>query len=105
MDLMDTEQAKRILEALLSRGGDFAEIYCQWNHYTRITLDDGKLEEVLAGEDAGLALRLVSADRTFFYSGNELAPGALQSEALRLARAVEPAGPPGRVTPFRPDPV
>jgi TldD protein len=102
MDFMDVGQARRILEALLSRGGDFGEIYCQSNQYTRIILDDGKLEEILSGEDSGVAVRLVAGDRTFFYSGNDLDPGALEREASRLAGAMETPGEPGTVSGFRP---
>ena len=101
MDFMDAGEARRILEALLSRGGDFGEIYCQSNLYTRILLDDGKLEEILSGEDSGVALRLMIGDRTFFYSGNSLDPDILQKEAARLAGAVEAAGAPGKVAELR----
>jgi TldD protein len=89
VNFLDEASARRILEALLSRGGDFGEIYCQANQYTRISLDDGRLEEILSGEDAGAALRLVSEDRTFFYSGNTLDPAALAQEAEKLARVME----------------
>ncbi|HEU5180845.1 MAG TPA: TldD/PmbA family protein [Candidatus Polarisedimenticolia bacterium] len=96
MKWMDEASAGAILKALLSRGGDFAEIYGQTNQYTRIALDDGKLEEIVSGEDAGISLRLVSEDRTFFYSGNDLAPETLLREARRLAEAVE-GSTPGRM--------
>jgi TldD protein len=98
----DPEPARRILEALLSRGGDFAEIYGQSNQYTRMSLDDGRLEEILAGEDAGVSLRLVAGDRTYFHSGNTVDPEALLSDALRLASAVEAGRPPVTVAPLRP---
>ena len=98
MDSMDEGRARRVLETLLSRGGDFAEIYLQSNRYTRITLDDGRLEEILSGEDAGAGLRLVAGERTFFYSGNDLDPGVLDGEAARLALALEPGGGPGKVS-------
>jgi len=89
VNFLDEASAGRILEALLSKGGDFGEIYCQANQYTRISLDDGRLEEILCGEDAGASLRLISEDRTFFYSGNTLDPSALAHEAARLAEALE----------------
>ncbi|HEV8337519.1 MAG TPA: TldD/PmbA family protein [Candidatus Polarisedimenticolia bacterium] len=105
MSFMEADQAKRILETLLSRGGDFAEVYCQSDEYTRILLDDGKLEEILSGEDAGISLRLVSGDRTFFYSGNDLDPEVLIREAARLAAAVEPGGAAAQVPDLRNTPV
>ena len=99
---MNDDQATRILEALLSRGGDFGEIYLQSNQYTRMSLDDGRLEEILDGEDSGVSLRLVAGDRTFFYSGNQADPALLEREAARLASALEPGSLPSGVTPPRP---
>jgi len=102
MNLMDESSARRILEALLARGGEFGEIYLQANQYTRIVLDDGKLEEILSGEDSGVSLRLVSNDRTFFYSGNSLDLETLVSEATRLAGALEEGGKPGPIAVLHP---
>src|SRR2546422_5236939 len=102
MTFMDEASARRILEVLLSRGGDFGEIYCQANQYTRMSLDDGKLEEILSGEDSGVSMRLVASDRTFFYSGNSLQVATLVTEAGRLARALEEGQKSGAIAPFRP---
>jgi TldD protein len=101
MPFMDEKSAGRILETLLSRGGDFGEIYCQANQFTRVQLDDGKLEEIVSGEDAGVSLRLISDDRTFFYSGNSLAEEMLVEEAARLARSLEEGGRPGSLPPLQ----
>jgi TldD protein len=100
MKWMDEASAGAILKALLSRGGDFAEIYGQTNQYTRLSLDDGKLEEIVSGEDAGVSLRLVADDRTFFYSGNDATAESLLQEARRLSEALE-GGPPGRMAALR----
>ncbi|PYQ14354.1 MAG: peptidase C69 [Acidobacteria bacterium] len=102
MSFMDEASARRILEVLLSRGGDFGEIYCQANQYTRMSLDDGKLEEILSGEDSGVSMRLVASDRTFFYSGNSLQVATLVTEAGRLARALEEGQKSGVIAPFCP---
>ena len=102
MSTMNGQSARRILEALLARGGDFGEIYCQANQYTRIALDDGKLEEIIAGEDSGVSLRLIAGDQTFFYSGNSQDEETLVREAARLSQALEPGGTPAKVAPFRP---
>jgi TldD protein len=99
--MLDSGQVRQILQALLSRGGEFGEIYCQSNEYTRVILDDGKLEEILSGEDGGVALRLVSGERTFFYSGNTRDPAQLVQEALRLASGLESAGSPTPVGELR----
>src|SRR4029450_7700006 len=101
MLFMNEKSAGRILETLLSRGGDFGEIYCQANQYTRIQLDDGKLEEIVCGEDAGVSLRLISDDRTFFYSGNSLAVETLVEEAARLARTLGEGCAPGSLRPLQ----
>src|SRR5713101_271443 len=98
MEFVNMLQARQVLEVLLSRGGDFGEIYCQSNQYTRIFLDDGKLEEIASGEDSGVALRLVAGEQTFFSSGNAMDLDSLRDQAGRLALARETDGAnPGRV--------
>jgi len=103
MEFVKTPQARQVLEVLLSRGGDFGEIFCQSNQYTRIFLDDGKLEEITSGEDAGVALRLVAGEQTFFSSGNAMDLDSLRDQAARLARARETDDAnPGRVDDLNP---
>jgi TldD protein len=101
MRFLDEASARRVLEALLSRGGDLGEIYCQANQYTRISLDDGKLEEIISGEDAGVSLRLICGERTFFYTGNALDAETLVVEAARLAQAMDSGTSPGTIAPLR----
>ena len=106
MEFVSAEQARRILETLLSRGGEFGEIYGQSNLYTRMVLDDGKLEEITSGEDAGVALRLVEGDRTFFASGNAVDAESLIAQARRLAGALgSGGGKPAPVAELHPTPV
>ena len=56
----------RVLKAALSRGGDFAEVYCEASTGTRILLEDGRLEDVVCGQDAGVGLRLVREGREVY---------------------------------------
>ncbi|MCZ6779147.1 MAG: TldD/PmbA family protein [Acidobacteria bacterium] len=85
--MITREHAARVLRTLLSRGGDFAEIYLQCTQSTRVSYDDGRLDEATTGEDAGVALRLVRGDLTNFSNFNRLDPAAILEEAEALARA------------------
>jgi TldD protein len=84
--LITREQAARVLRTLMSRGGEFAEVYVQAIESTLLAYDDGRLDEASAGRDAGAALRLVRGGHTHFANFNGLQPQAILDEAEALAR-------------------
>ncbi len=63
---LDPGQLKEILAVLLSRGGDFAEIFLEHRKACSLGLDDGRIEDVLASETSGASLRVVEGDSTRF---------------------------------------
>jgi TldD protein len=101
MPLLEPDLLQELLQALLSRGGDFAEVFAERrvNHSCRI--DDRSIEEVAAGQDGGVALRLVEGERTLFSSTNRTDADGLRDAARRLAAALD-AAPAMRPEPFRP---
>ena len=59
-------QLREVLTALLSRGGSYGEIFVELRRATGLGMDNGRMEDVLAGETFGASLRLVDADLTRF---------------------------------------
>jgi TldD protein len=89
MDPRPTEgQLHQILDTMLSRGGDFAEIYLESTHATRLTWDDGRLDEAAAGTDVGAGLRIVDGELTYFANSNDTGADALLTLAHDLAAAL-----------------
>ena len=79
------EQLHRILTVLLSRGGDYGEVFVEHRRACGLGMDDGRMEDVLAGETFGVSLRLVDGDTTRFADLIAPAPEELLEAARLLA--------------------
>ena len=60
------EQLRTILEALLTRGGDYGEVFVERRRTHALGMDDGRMEDLLASEAFGASLRLVVGETTRF---------------------------------------
>jgi TldD protein len=82
----------RILSALLSRGGEHAELFSEESLSLSVLLDDGRVERVVSGEDAGIGVRLLFRGKTYYAYTNERSPDAILSLARDLSRHAEGDG-------------
>jgi TldD protein len=78
----DTETLRSILETLLAKGGELAEVFIEHRRACALGMDDGRMEDVLASDTFGVSLRLVEGETTRF--ADLIAPTA---EELREAAA------------------
>ncbi len=86
------EEFREILEALLSRGGDYAELFVEQRRACGLGMDDSRMEDVLASETFGASLRLVEGETTRF--ADLIAPTLPELlEAARLLAAPGKASP------------
>ncbi|MFN8009841.1 MAG: dephospho-CoA kinase [Holophagaceae bacterium] len=78
-------QLRDVLQALLSRGGSYAEAFVEKRRTASLGMDDGRMEDVLASETFGVGLRLVDGETTRF--SDLIAPSIqeLLDAALTLA--------------------
>ncbi len=60
------EQLRLILEALLSKGGEYGEVFVEYKRACALGLDDGRMEDVVASETFGASLRMMEGDTTRF---------------------------------------
>ena len=60
------EQLRDVLTTLLSRGGDYGEIFVERRRAHALGMDDGRMEDVLASETFGTSLRLMEGETTRF---------------------------------------
>lgn len=77
---------EKVIEKLMSRGADFAEIFVERKKTLGIVLENRKIERITSGEKAGAGLRVVYGDRTYFAFSEDLGEDALYriSESLSL---------------------
>jgi TldD protein len=78
-----------VLSALLSRGGEYGELFYEEVRSLSVLLEDGRIERVLAGTDAGIGIRLLRREKTFYAYANESDGRTLRSLAFDLARFAE----------------
>ena len=78
----------RLLETMLARGGEFAEVYAESRASTSLRIDDGRIEEVAVGAERGVGLRLVDGERTFYASTSRVDPEGLEEAAAGLAASL-----------------
>ncbi len=100
------DQLREVLAALLARGGDYAEVFVERRKAHALSMDDGRMEDVLASEAFGASLRLMEGDTTRF--ADLIAPAF--EELLEAAHTLAapgkglPAELPGLVTEAFPTP-
>ena len=80
---MDIDCSK-ILKSALSRGGDYADLYIENTAPTAIVLEDGKVEKVISGIEAGAGLRVIVGLRTVYAYTNDLTEKALLELAAKV---------------------
>jgi TldD protein len=102
--VLDRSLVGEVLEAALSSGGRFAEVFAEERRSTSLRLDDRRVEDLTTGLDRGAGVRVVAGDTTGYAHSNRMDRAALM-EAARAAAAAARGSGSGSVAAFRtPDP-
>ncbi len=81
----------KVLEAALSMGGDFAEVFYEDKDTLSISMIDGKMENAVAGIDHGAGIRILDGLRSIYVYTNDTSANGLKDCALKAAAAVDAA--------------
>ncbi len=84
--MISPELASKILKKALSKGGDFADIFCENRQTTTIQLEDNKIEKVIIGSDSGAGIRLIYKGLTAFAYSNDFSENALINIADTISK-------------------
>lgn len=84
--MLEQDTIKKVLKKTLSRGGDYADIFIEYRKVNSIHLEDGKVEKITSGIEAGVSIRLLWNYGTAFAYSNDLSEDALISLAETLCR-------------------
>lgn len=87
--MVPQETLKRVLRQALSRGGDFADLFIERKVSVSLRLEDGKLEDVISGLDAGAGLRVIWGDSVSYAFTDDLDEKTLLEAARQAAAAVK----------------
>lgn len=82
------KHGEEILSAALAGGGDLGEVFLEERFSTAIRFEDGKVEQVVSGTDAGAGVRVLTGGRTLYAHTNNLTREGL----LAAARTVSAGG-------------
>lgn len=77
------------INAALSTGGDFAEIFVEDKVNNSINLIEGKIETAISGRDYGVGIRIFKGYNSVYVYTNNSSKENLEKTALAAARAIE----------------
>jgi TldD protein len=101
--VVSARDAERALRTALSRGGDLAELFWERHETLQLVLDDGRVEDAIAGVDQGAGIRVVDGERTTYANGNVTHVDDVMALAGRAAASVESGGDLHDASPLSPD--
>jgi TldD protein len=93
---LDENDIARLLDSVMSRSVDSADIYFQFSHHESWSLEDGIVKDGGYGIDQGAGIRAISGEKTGFAYSDEIVMPAL-AEASRAARAIAREGRDGQL--------
>jgi TldD protein len=99
--LINDTKARLVLEAALSSGGDFAELYMEDGTSNRVTMLDGKVENATSARSVGAGVRVFSGVKSAYAYTADVSIGALIGAAKAAAAALT-GDAPMTIIPFRP---
>jgi len=82
----------RILSALLSRGGEHGELFSEEVRSLTVLMEDGRIERVVSGTDAGIGVRLLFRGKTYYAYTNDRSAVSLLALSNDLSRYAEGVG-------------
>ena len=84
--MLDQAVIAKVLAAAVQTGAEQAEIFVERKRSTALKLEDGRIEDVASGADAGAGVRVISGDKVAYAYTNVLDEPALVA-AAHAARA------------------
>ena len=86
--MIEKELHLDLLNKVLSRGGEYADIFIESRKMESLVIEDSRLEKIISGTEAGAGIRLLLKGKTSYAYSNDLSPRALlqsASDASRMA--------------------
>jgi TldD protein len=84
--ILPTDILEKTLDAAMSGGADYADIYVQKRKSTGLELDNGEIRSSSAGQTAGAGIRVIKGSSTAFAHSEDLSLEALLSCAHTIAQ-------------------
>jgi TldD protein len=88
------ETVQRLLVTALKNGGDLAEVYLEDKDTLNLTLDNGRLEQAVQGNDIGAGIRVFYGNTAAYAYTDDLSETALMEAAQAAAAAARSSNEP-----------
>ncbi len=82
---INTRDLERHLQAALSAGGDYADLYFEYLSSTSLMVDESMVKSASQGISAGCGVRVISGERTGYAYTDDLSPERIHHAALTAA--------------------
>lgn len=82
---VDEAVIRRVLDAAMSRGGDYADLFFQHEVTNYVGLQDGEVNQAYSSVSLGCGVRVLKGDQTGFAFTEDLSPEALAAAAQTAA--------------------
>lgn len=82
---VDEPLLRLALDAALSRGGDYADLYFQHRQASSVGLEDGAVNRAFTTVELGVGIRVLKGDQTGYAFTEDLSPLSVRSAALTAA--------------------
>ena len=92
--MIPVETVRRVLAEALRNGGDLAEVYLESKETLGLSLDDGRLERAIRGNDVGGGVRVFYGETAAYAYTDDLSEPALLEAARAAAAAARGTGAP-----------
>lgn len=80
--------ADSVINKVLSKGGDFAEIFCENTIRNNISMVNGAVDKTASGLDYGAGIRVFNGENAVYVYTNDMTEKGLMETAERVAEAV-----------------
>lgn len=82
---LDTGLVRRLMDTALSKGGDYADIFCEHTVSDELSLRDGEVNAATSNIDFGVGIRVISGERTGYAFSETTSPEDLIRAASSAA--------------------
>ena len=89
--MLSRSDLEEILNAALSKGGDFADIFLEDTFQTSITFEDNKIDDISSGTDAGAGIRVFDGSVIYYAATEDASFDQLIEKARFLANSINKA--------------
>ena len=86
--MINDKTAELAIEAALSKGGDFAEIFCENTVRNNISMVNGSVDSALSGVDHGAGIRVFDGENAVYVYTNDMSEEGLVKAAREAACGV-----------------